>query len=61
MFLYDVFSFNTPNDKAVTIARRLTSVIKVIMNEHLFADLDAFMPMACVPAPRQGAVADDDV
>jgi hypothetical protein len=48
MFLYDVFSFNTANDKAVTVARRLTSVIKVVMNEHLFADLDPFMPMACV-------------
>ena len=45
MFLFDVFSFNAPNEKAVNVARRLAFTVKLVMNEQMSSDLDIFIAM----------------
>lgn len=45
MFLFDVFSFNTPNDQAVAVARRLAFTIRAVMNDAMGSDLDVFIAM----------------
>ena len=45
MFLFDVFSFNAPNDLAVAVARRLAFTIRATANDNLNSDLDVFIAM----------------
>ena len=45
MFLFDVFSFNTPNDQAVAVARRLAFTIRAVMTDAMGSDLDVFIAM----------------
>jgi hypothetical protein len=48
MFLFDVFSFNAKNDKAVNVARRMTASIKSMHGEPMGGDLDVFIAMTWV-------------
>jgi hypothetical protein len=45
MFLWDVFSFNAPNEKAVAVARRLTFTVRSMAKDQLQSDLDVFIAM----------------
>lgn len=45
MFLFDVFSFNAPNDKAVAVARRLAFTVRAMASDQLQSDLDVFIAM----------------
>ena len=48
MFLFDVFSFNAPNDLAVGVARRLAFTVRAMSNDNLHSDLDVFIAMTWV-------------
>ena len=46
MFLFDVFSFNTANDRAVQVARRIvTSIVKVTSDPYGSTEVDIFSVM----------------
>jgi hypothetical protein len=45
MFLFDVFSFNAENQKAVDVARRMTASIRSMHGEPMGGDLDVFIAM----------------
>jgi hypothetical protein len=53
MFLFDVFSFNSQNDAAVAVARRLVATIRSdIVHDALTSDLDVFIAMTWVSKVR---------